>query len=85
MLPCEPSCKTYIIEVKEMFKSMLEDTNAMGLELYLIVSANEYELARGENCFDVNKGQYITFRDYEDYRSFILKSKAKKENRIEEE
>lgn len=74
-----------IVEVKEMFHNMLEDTNAMGLELYLVISANEYELARGENCFDVNKGKYITFKDYEEYRSFILSSKAFKENRIQKE
>ena len=64
---------------------MLEDTEAMGLELYLVISANEYELARKESCFDVNKGKYITFKDYEDYRSFILNSRAFKENRIKKE
>ena len=74
-----------IVEVKEMFHAMLEDAEAMGLELYLVISANEYELARKENCFDVNKGKYITFKDYEDYRSFVLNSRAFKENRIQRE
>ena len=31
---------------------------------------------------DVMTGNYITFKDYEDYRKFILKSRDRKEKRI---
>ena len=74
-----------IVEIKDLFKAVIQDAKEMGLELYLVISANEYELARGEECFDVNKGQYLTFADYEDYRSFIIKSRALKEKRIKKE
>ena len=74
-----------IVEIKSVFDLILEDAKALGIEVYLIISANEYELARNANCFDVNEGKYVTFSDYEAYRSFILKSRAKKEKRIEKQ
>ena len=69
-----------VIEVKALFDTMLQDAKNMGIELYLIISANEYELARGSQCFDVNTGKYLTFADYEGYRDFIIKSRTKKES-----
>ena len=38
-------------------------------------------MANGERCFDVYNGKYITFKDYEEYRNMILKSKKWKEER----
>ena len=49
--------------------------------VYIIVTANGYEMARNENCFDVYNGKYVKFKDYEDYRQFVLKSKEIKEKR----
>lgn len=74
-----------IVEVKEVFNLILEDAKQFGVETYIVISANEYELARGSNCFDVNAGRYIKFNDYEDYRTFILKSRKAKEKRIEKQ
>ncbi len=74
-----------IIEIKNFFNIILEDAAKLNLECYIIISANEYELARNSNCFDVNKGKYITFSDYEDYRKFIIKSRKFKEKRIDRE
>ena len=68
-----------VIEIKALFDTMMQDAAKMGIELYLIISANEYELARGSQCFDVNTGKYLTFADYEEYRDFIIKSRMKKE------
>lgn len=67
-----------VIEIKALFDTMMQDAAKMGIELYLIISANEYELARGSQCFDVNTGKYLTFADYEGYRDFIIKSRTKK-------
>lgn len=72
-----------IVEIKEVFNLILEDAKALGLEIYIIISANEYELARKSKCFDVNEGKYIELKDYEEYRKFIIKSRARKEKRIE--
>lgn len=71
-----------IIEIKVLFEEMLKDAKEIGIELYLIIVANEYELARGSKCFDVNKGKYIEFKDYEAYRNFIIASRKWKEKRI---
>ena len=69
-----------IVDLKEdLFKTILKYN--FGNEIYIIVSANEYELCRGEQCFDVYNGKYTTFKDYEDYRDFILKSREGKEKR----
>lgn len=74
-----------VIEIKNLFNLILKDSKEKNLETYIIIAANEYELCRGENCFDVNKGNYITFSDYEDYRTFILNSRKLKEKRLEKE
>lgn len=43
-------------------------------EIYIIVSANEYEMARGEMCFDVVNCRYVNIKSYD--RS-VLSSKTK--------
>lgn len=64
-----------VVGIKELFKTILEDKRNKDREIYIIVSANEYEMAREEQCFDVCNGKYIKFKDYEEYRNFILESK----------
>lgn len=71
-----------IEEIKDLFNLIIED--GAEKDVYIIVSANEYELTRGEQCFDVYNGKYVTFSDYEDYRKFILKSREKKNQRYGE-
>lgn len=70
-----------IIELKAIFNLMLKDAKAFGVQLYIIVSANSYELASNENCFDVINGKYITFDSYESYKQFILDSRKLKDER----
>lgn len=72
-----------VVELKDFFGLVLDDAKKMELNLYIIVAANEYELARGENCFDVNAGKYISFSDYDDYREFVLTSRKKKDRRMQ--
>ena len=47
-----------------------------------MVSANEYEMANGEQCLDVYNGKHITFKDYDEYRNMIPESRKWKEERI---
>ena len=71
-----------IVDLKEyLFKTILED--AGDTKIFIIVSGNEYEIARGENCFDVYNGKYVKFSNYERYRNFILKSREIKDKRYE--
>jgi hypothetical protein len=72
-----------IVDIKEyLFKTILEDD--FDGQIYIVVSANEYELCRGENCFDVYGGKYVKFPNYEKYRNFILKSREIKDKRYQE-
>ena len=70
-----------IVELKEdLFRIILE--HSFGKEIYIVISANEYEMAHGEQCLDVHNGKYITFKNYEEYRNMILESRKWKEERI---
>ena len=69
-----------IVDLKErLFSLVLENEKCK--DVYFVVSANEYELARDENCLDVIGCKYIRFNDYEEYRAFILQSKEAKRKR----
>lgn len=70
-----------IIEVKKLFDLIIKDAKNLGVKVYIIVSANEYELARKVPSFDVAAGKYIELPDYEAYRAFIIKSSKRKERR----
>lgn len=71
-----------IMDVKEYLFEFIIDDNK-NRDIYIIVAANEYEFANGENCLDVQHLKYITFEDYEDYKKFIIKSKEIKDKRFE--
>lgn len=72
-----------ICEFKELFYKVIDAATKNNVEMYIIIAANEYELCRNEKCFDVIHGEYISFKDYEDYREFILNSRKEKEKRID--
>lgn len=63
--------------------TILPDIEKTIPNIYFVVSANAYETARSRSCLDVYEGKYITFKDYEEYRQFILDSGKKKEKRYE--
>lgn len=66
-------CKHFLYDV------VLKD--AADRNVYIVISANAYEFARGEACFDVQSGLYVQFYDYEDYRNFVLNTRAEKDAR----
>ena len=37
----------------------------------------------GEACYDIAHNKYITFKDYDNYKKFILKSRKFKNRRLE--
>ena len=74
-----------VVEIKSLFDLILDDFKDSGKNIFIVIAANEYELARNSECFDVNEGKYIRFKDYEEYRSFIIKSRKKKDKRIEKQ
>lgn len=71
-----------VVEAKELlFKTVLKDCESKGIELYIFVTANAYELASGERCFDPIKGKYIRFDSYEQYRKYVLDTRKAKDRR----
>ena len=65
-----------------LFATIIRDFEKIeSCEVYIIVSANSYEFCRSSNCFDVRSGEYIQFKDYEDYRKFIFQSAEDKHKR----
>lgn len=64
-----------VVNVKKyLFDTILEDCKKKNIDVYIIVSSNEYELARNEKCLDVYNCEYISFNNYEQYREFIINS-----------
>jgi len=72
-----------LVELREALDALNSDIENTGLEYYLFVTANEYELTVNHRCLDVESGQFVTFSDYNDYRNFIVNSRKKKEDRID--
>lgn len=66
-----------IVDLKEGLFELILDYHK-DKEIYIIVTANAYEMARNEQCFDVIYGRYVPIKSYEKYRSVILKSKEEK-------
>lgn len=60
----------------DLFDFVIEQN--LDKDVYIIVSANGYEFANGERCYDVANCKEVSFKDYDDYRKFILKSKEQK-------
>lgn len=72
-----------VIDLKEFFQFLLDEENEK--ELYIIVSANEYEMCIDLPCMDVSSGKYVDFPTYESYKKFILKSREIKNRHYEKE
>ena len=66
---------------KDLFMLALKEAKKLKKKLYIFISANDYEFANGEQCLDVYNNKYITFKDYEEYKKFILKTDKIKSKR----
>ena len=70
-----------IQEIKDFADAVIED-NKDKRDVYFVVSTNEFEFADKEDCIDVTTFQHVTFSEYDTYRDFILKARAKKDKRF---
>lgn len=71
-----------IVDLKDgLFKEILDIHKEK--DVYIIVSANAYEMANGEQCFNVTTGKYVPIKSYDKYRSVVLKSREVKDTRNE--
>ena len=58
---------------KELFPLIIEDCKKNNIEVYLILSANNYELCNGENCIRVSDAKHFKFKNYDEFRKIYLK------------
>lgn len=72
-------------ELKDLFAMVEEDCRRYGIIPYIVISANEYELAKGEQCLAINTLSYTAFPDYESYSSYIMETRKEKDARYERE
>lgn len=83
-----------IVDLKEFLDFLINyEANNNGYDVYILITANAYELVNGKECFDVMNGKYVTFEDYDKYKKFILNTRKKvnkrydklSENKVEDE
>lgn len=74
-----------VAELKNLFNLMLEDAKNSNIELYIIVTCNEFELPKGETCINVASGRYVNIRTYNDFKQVIMHTRKMKNRRYEDE
>lgn len=71
-----------IVEMKrDLLQTILKDCASRNQTVYIIISANSYEMAAGENCLDVWSGDYISFDNYDEHKKYIIKTRTRKDKR----
>ena len=71
-----------IIELKEsLFKVIIKDFENKDNDIYIICSANSYELAADEDCIVVCTGKHRRFKTYTTYRNMIMRTREIKGRR----
>ena len=70
-----------LLDVKNFFGMMVEYGQRIGVDLYVVVSTNQYEFAADSKCIDVQAMKPVSIKTYSKYRSVIMKSRAKKDTR----
>ena len=65
----------------DLLKFIPEVEKDNGMNVYMIVTANNFEFVQHEQCFDVVASSYKTFKTYSVYKKFIQDSSKKKEIR----
>lgn len=73
-----------IIELKDtLFNVVIRDSEQSKNDIYIICSANSYELAAGEDCIVVYDGRHRVFKSYGAYKNCIMKTRETKAKRYE--
>ena len=70
-----------IVEIKRWIFHRIIEENEHNTNLYIVVSANAYEMVRGERCLLAQDLQYTNIDSYERYRKVIIRSRNKKNKR----
>lgn len=68
-------------DVQSFLDLVIEDSEKLDKELYIVISTNQYELTAGRRCLNAQTLRPISIRSYETYKKAILKSRLKKDER----
>ena len=71
-----------IVIFKQTIDQILQ-TLTPEIELYVVVSANTFEMAKDTHCIDVRTLESMRFHTYDEYYSFIMKSAKEKNKRYD--
>ena len=75
----------WINDFKRLFKkSIIPNMNKYGVTVYVVMTANSYELAKGEYCFDPVTRRGIIFNSYTEYYDYIAAQYENKKDKEEE-
>lgn len=72
-----------MIELKSLFNAIINDGKQKDKDVFIIVTSNQYEMSIGQRSIDITTGEYIEFKDYDDYKKYILKTRTLKDKRYE--
>lgn len=72
-----------ILELIDLLNLIVEDSKQFNVDLYIIITSNTYELSKNFRCIDCMEGSEVTFKTYNSFKKFVLKSKDKKIKRLE--
>lgn len=67
-----------VVEMKDLFRLVMDDAAAKGIELYIVVSANAYELAAGETALMLLAGSMCGSAVMMSIGNLCLKAEKKK-------
>ena len=73
-----------IIDFKDYILNLiLEKSEQLNVETYIIITSNDYEMCIDLPCFNVTDGKYVDINSYEDFKKEILKTRAFKDKMID--
>lgn len=61
-----------IDDIKTLFyNTVIPDAKSIGVDLYIVISTNNYEFIKDELCFSIKSGTIKKFTSYDEYAKFI--------------
>ena len=68
-------------DINGLLDLIVEDAQNMDIDLYIIISTNQYELAKNRKCLNVQTLRPVSIKTYNKYRSVIMASRKRKDAR----
>ena len=68
----------------QLFNLAIKESKSLDKNLYIVISTNQYEFCSGEDCIDAHNGTHVKFKDYNEYREFVLKTRRVKDKRYKD-